>query len=72
MNLEYCSECSCETGNAGRMEDSIFIMYPDYEVGPLCDKCREAHRVCEKCGEGVPSNLVTFDNTHEVCGGICN
>jgi hypothetical protein len=69
---EYCCECDQETNNAGRGEDSIYIGYPDKEVGPLCDKCRGKHWVCEKCGEGVYPKHVTYQETHDGCGGICS
>lgn len=53
MSIELCCECDQPTGNSGLLDDSIFIQYPDKEVGPLCQECRENHWVCEKCGEGV-------------------
>lgn len=71
-NLEYCVECDQPTGKAGRSEDSIYIEYPDKEVGPLCEECRDKHWVCEECGEGVYPNKVTYDERHEGCGGICS
>jgi len=40
-NFEHCSECDCETGNAGRGEDSIYIELSDKEIGPLCEDCRD-------------------------------
>ena len=72
MDTEYCCECNEETGNAGRDEDSVYILYPDKEVGPLCDHCRTRHYICEKCGEGVYSNMITDRKIHKGCGGVCN
>jgi hypothetical protein len=69
--LEYCCECDQPTGRAGRGEDSIYIAYPDKEVGPLCEECRKAYWVCAKCGEGVYPNSVTYHDLHDGCGGEC-
>lgn len=71
MTLEYCENCDEATGDAGEGDGSIFIYYPDKTVGPLCDCCRKFHWVCESCGEGVYPNNVTFQETHEGCGGVC-
>ena len=40
--LEYCEMCGGATGNAGRGEDSIYIMAADgsREYGPLCYRCK--------------------------------
>lgn len=70
--LEFCSECDQPTGNAGRIDGSIYIEYPDKEIGPLCDECRLKHWVCEKCGQGVYPENVTYEETHEGCGGACS
>lgn len=35
MALEYCCDCDEPTGNAGIMDDSLFIE----GAGPYCDKC---------------------------------
>ena len=72
MTIELCCECDQPTGDAGRLDDSIFIQYPDKEIGPLCDECRNNHWVCEECGEGVYSAWVTYDERHEGCGGACS
>jgi len=72
MELEYCTECDGETGNAGRGDGSIYIDYATYEVGPLCDACRSEHWVCEKCDMGVENEKVTFYETHDDCGGNVN
>lgn len=69
MSLEYCENCDAPTGRA---DDSIFIYYPDKEIGPLCEECRKLHWVCEKCGEGVYPLNVTYQETHEGCGGVCS
>ena len=71
-NLEYCSECGLPTGRAGKAEDSIYIEYPDKEVGPLCESCRDHYWVCEECGQGVYPINVTYEELHEGCGGICS
>lgn len=71
MELEYCSECDNETGKAGRYEDSIYILYPDKEIGPLCDKCSDKYWVCGKCGEGVYPGNITHQEKHQGCGGNC-
>ena len=39
MSLEYCYECSCVTGHAGRLEDSLYIEMMDRELGPFCSDC---------------------------------
>lgn len=70
MTIELCSECDQPTGRAGRAEDSIYILYPDKEVGPLCEECRKKHWVCEKCGEGVYGKNVDNDETNFGCGGM--
>lgn len=72
MKLEHCEICDEATGNAGVGDGSIFIEYPDKTVGPLCDACRNTHWVCEKCDQGVYPNSVTFQETHEGCGGTCS
>lgn len=72
MNYEYCDECGALTGRAGRHDDSIFIWYPDKEIGPLCEECREKHWVCDECGEGVYPEKVTYEERHEGCGGMCS
>ena len=72
MSIEHCSECDEPTGNAGRGDGSIFIEYPDKEVGPLCQECRKNHWVCEECGEGVYPTHVTYAERHEGCGGVCS
>ena len=41
MKTEHCCECDCETGNAGRNEDSIYIEFEGKEIGPLCDICAD-------------------------------
>ena len=71
-NEELRSECDQPTGHAGIFDDSIYITYPDKEVGPLCCDCRDKHWVCEECGEGVYPNKVTYKETHEECGGQCS
>lgn len=71
---ERCTECDAPTGRAGRDEDSIYVCYPDDEIGPLCDTCRDNHWVCGECGEcgeGVRSHDVTYERLHDGCGGIC-
>lgn len=70
--LEYCCDCNQPTGRAGRGEDSIYVVYSDKEVGPLCEECRNTHWVCEECGEGVYPNDVTSEETHDGCGGECS
>jgi hypothetical protein len=37
--LEYCCECGEPTGNAGRDEDSLYIVLDEKEIGPLCQSC---------------------------------
>jgi hypothetical protein len=69
---EICCECGKPTGRAGKHDDSIYILYPDKEIGPLCEECRDKHWVCEKCGLGVYPEDVLFDETHESCGGRCS
>lgn len=69
--LEHCCECDTPTGRAGRGEDSIYIAYPDHEVGPLCEYCRDFRWVCEKCGQGVENEYVTIKHRHIGCGGEC-
>ena len=71
LKLEYCWECGEPTGKAGRGDGSIYINYPDKEVGPLCNECRNNHWECEECGEGVYSHNVTYECRHEGCGGLC-
>ena len=70
--LEYCCECDQPTGRAGRGEDSIYVAYPDKEIGPLCEECRKKHWVCDECGDGVYPNNVTYHETHDGCGGKCS
>lgn len=70
--LEHCSECGELTGGAGREEDSIYVAYPDKEIGPLCTQCLEHHWVCGKCGKGAYPEDVTFEETHRDCGGECS
>lgn len=72
MSIEFCCECEEPTGNAGADDGSIYIVYPDKEIGPLCNECRDKHWVCELCGEAVYPINVTFDERHEGCGGICS
>ena len=69
--LEICTECDKPTGRAGRSDDSIFLQYPDKEVGPLCEECRRKHWVCDECGEAVYSKYVTSEELHKGCGGRC-
>lgn len=35
---EYCCECNCTTGRAGKADDSLYA--GDY--GPLCEECYDA------------------------------
>lgn len=70
MSEEICEECGAYTGNAGEDEDSLFVYYPDKpKIGPLCQECRDLHWVCDKCGEGVYSGWVTYNEKHDGCGG---
>lgn len=41
MSYEYCVNCNDLTGNAGRDEDSIFLIHDNKEIGPLCESCRD-------------------------------
>lgn len=45
MTYETCTECGCETGKAGRGEDSLYSEYDD--SGPYCGDCFDVHE--EKC-----------------------
>lgn len=67
---QLCTECGEPTGRCE--DDSIYIEYTDKEVGPICEECRSKHWVCEECGIGVYPENVTFEETHEGCGGICS
>lgn len=72
MSIELCCECDQPTGRAGKHDDSIYIHYPDKEIGPLCEECWEDHWICEECGEGVYPVNITHDERHEGCGGVCS
>jgi hypothetical protein len=72
MSLEICDDCGEPTEKAGRAEDSIFIQFPDKEIGPLCEGCRTKYWICESCGEGVYPSNVTFYEKHDGCGGTCS
>ena len=50
MSIEYCDRCDEPTGNAGRGEDSIFVVRDGKEIGPLCGACGSDF-ACTQCGE---------------------
>jgi hypothetical protein len=66
-NLEHCCECDKPIGGV----DPMYVVYPDQEVGPLCEDCRSFHWVCEECSEGVYPSNITMQETHKRCGGKC-
>ena len=52
MEKEVCHNCDCETGGAGKGDDSIYvILHPPFfasddggieDYGPLCEGCYDA------------------------------
>jgi len=65
MSIEYCENCDEETGNAGRGDDSVFVVRNGKEIGPLCDTCCNDF-LCPQCGE-------VAEELHEgYCEDCCN
>jgi len=46
LTYEYCCDCGCETGKAGRGEDSIYCDLCD--SGPFCEECFDKHRCTQE------------------------
>ena len=71
-SIELCSLCGCATERAGRSDDSIYLdvirtdpereqIQAGYEVGPLCESCRdELERDGKVIQVGTTGHNVTY------------
>ena len=71
MSIERCSECNEPTGNAGRLEDSIYLSFEDgTELGPLCATCAYDYCTCEYCGISVKMETTASYYKCKLCGYV--
>ena len=60
LRRAHCVKCGRKTGEAGPMEDSIYVYPWGAPGGPLCGECREKYRKpaedCGGCGEEKVEN----------------
>lgn len=71
MTIELCQLCNSPTGNAGKYEDSIYFEVGNVELGPLCSECACEYWYCTECDTYITGEEVTYEETHDGCGGAC-
>lgn len=62
---QICAICSKPTGRCE--EDACY----NEDGEPFCPQCADEHWYCDSCGVFVPSEHVTFEETHDVRNGGC-